>query len=112
MQIKAKVSAKPSSGSHIGHEYVTFVRASTEQLRQIVSDEIYVSTLFEVIFSLMSEFSPSFCWNAIIFQHWYEGQVKLINSWLSERLELKLSSYQLTCLSFIIKVIQTQSMIV
>lgn len=59
------------------------MRGSSEQLRQIIVDELWVNTLFE---------------------HWYEGQMKMINEWLTERLQQSLSPYQLTCLSFIVKV--------
>ncbi|KAI6216158.1 hypothetical protein M3Y99_01836800 [Aphelenchoides fujianensis] len=34
---------------------------------------------------------------------WYDGQMKMINEWLTERLQQSLSNYQLTCLSFIVK---------
>lgn len=67
----------------MGQQYVTFVRASTEQLKQIVVDEVYVNTLFE---------------------HWYDAQLKMMNNWLSERADQALSSYQVTCLSFMVKV--------
>lgn len=77
-----KQQAKQQSSSHMGHEYVTFMRASSEQLRQVVSDEVYVNNLFE---------------------HWYEAQMKLLNNWLTERLQQSLSAYQLACLSFVAK---------
>ena len=37
-----------SSGREVGKAYVNFVRNSTEQLRQKVSDECWVINLFEV----------------------------------------------------------------
>jgi len=66
----------------LGNNYVTFMRSCSEQLRQIVTDELWVNALFE---------------------HWYDGQMELINSWLTERLQQSLSHYQLTCISFIVK---------
>ncbi|KAI6206643.1 hypothetical protein M3Y94_00936000 [Aphelenchoides besseyi] len=68
--------------AHLGHQYVTFMRGSSEQMRQVVTDEVWVNDLFE---------------------RWYEGQMKMINEWLTERLQQSLSNYQLTCLSFIVK---------
>uniref|UniRef100_A0A913HX65 Calcium-dependent secretion activator n=1 Tax=Strongyloides stercoralis TaxID=6248 RepID=A0A913HX65_STRER len=67
---------------HLGHSYVTFMRGSTEVLRQIVTDEVWVNNLFE---------------------RWYDGQMKMINNWLTERLQQSLSNYQLTCLIHIMK---------
>ncbi|CAJ0587828.1 unnamed protein product, partial [Mesorhabditis spiculigera] len=81
--VKQPVGATPSQQSgHIGNNYVTFMRGCTEQLRQIVVDEVWVNRVFE---------------------HWYDNQMKLINEWLTERLQQNLSPYQFTCLSFIVK---------
>lgn len=44
-----KTNVKAQSSGHLGHQYITFVRACTEQLRQIVLDELYVNNLFEVL---------------------------------------------------------------
>ncbi|KAK0399963.1 hypothetical protein QR680_003296 [Steinernema hermaphroditum] len=78
---KTPANQAQNSG-HIGHNYVTFMRACTEQLRQIVIDEVWVNALFE---------------------HWYDGQMSMISEWLTERLQQSLSPYQLTCLSFMVK---------
>ncbi|ETN74319.1 hypothetical protein NECAME_13044 [Necator americanus] len=78
---KTPVSQQQSTG-HFGNSYVTFMRGCTEQLRQIVTDEVWVNTLFE---------------------NWYSNQMKMINEWLTERLQQSLSPYQFTCLSFIVK---------
>ncbi|KAK6056268.1 hypothetical protein COOONC_06225 [Cooperia oncophora] len=43
---KAPVTQQQSTG-HMGNSYVTFMRGCTEQLRQIVTDEVWVNTLFE-----------------------------------------------------------------
>lgn len=77
-----KGNANQQQTAHLGHSYVTFLRGSSEQLRQVVTDEVWVNDLFE---------------------RWYDGQMKMINDWLIERLQQSLSSYQLTCLSFIVK---------
>ncbi|MCP9265670.1 hypothetical protein DINM_021018 [Dirofilaria immitis] len=42
-------------------------------------------------------------------QQWYEGQMKMLNDWLTERLQQSLSPYQLTCLSFMVKKIYSDS---
>ena len=34
--------------AHLGNEYVQFCRVNAEQLRQVVVDEFWVNTLFEV----------------------------------------------------------------
>ncbi|XP_003375187.1 calcium-dependent secretion activator 1 [Trichinella spiralis] len=73
---------KAPSASHLGHSYIEFMRISLEQLRQLVTDELFVTHLFEV---------------------WYSGQLQLINNWLTERHDRSLSAYQLTCLSYLMK---------
>ncbi|KJH40596.1 hypothetical protein DICVIV_13447 [Dictyocaulus viviparus] len=78
---KTAVSQQQST-VHLGNTYVVFMRGCTEQLRQIVTDEVWVNTLFE---------------------NWYANQVRMINEWLTERLQQSLSPYQFTCVSFIVK---------
>uniref|UniRef100_A0A915E7I8 MHD1 domain-containing protein n=1 Tax=Ditylenchus dipsaci TaxID=166011 RepID=A0A915E7I8_9BILA len=78
----AAANQTQQNAAHLGQSYVGFMRGSSEQLQQVVIDEVWVNRLFE---------------------HWYDGQVKLINDWLTERLQQSLSPYQLTCLSFIVK---------
>lgn len=39
-------------------------------------------------------------------KNWYTEQVKLISSWLSERMEICLHAYQLACLTLIVKKIR------
>ncbi|XP_077497158.1 calcium-dependent secretion activator 1 isoform X11 [Amblyomma americanum] len=66
-----------SSGKEVGQQYVNSVRNSMEQLRQKVSDELWVLALFE---------------------QWYAAQMSLLCSWLSERLDHGLHSIQLSAL--------------
>ncbi|VBB25403.1 unnamed protein product [Acanthocheilonema viteae] len=82
------IVSQPQNSGHYGHSYVTFMRVCTEQLRQVVVDELWVNALFE---------------------HWYEGQMKMLNDWLTERLQQSLSQYQLMCLSFMVKKIYSDS---
>ncbi|VDM98074.1 unnamed protein product [Thelazia callipaeda] len=86
-QTATKATQSQNSG-HFGHSYVTFMRICTEQLRQVVVDELWVNALFE---------------------HWYDGQMNMINEWLTERLQQSLSPYQLTCLLFMVKKIYSDS---
>ncbi|KAL1235108.1 Calcium-dependent secretion activator [Trichinella spiralis] len=79
---KQRPVTKAPSASHLGHSYIEFMRISLEQLRQLVTDELFVTHLFEV---------------------WYSGQLQLINNWLTERHDRSLSAYQLTCLSYLMK---------
>ncbi|OQR68490.1 Ca2+-dependent activator protein for secretion 2 isoform A-like [Tropilaelaps mercedesae] len=66
-----------SSGKEVGQCYVNFVRNSMEQLRQKVSDELWVLNLFEL---------------------WYSSQMTMLCAWLSERMEHGLHSLQLSAL--------------
>uniref|UniRef100_A0A7E4VUH8 Calcium-dependent secretion activator n=1 Tax=Panagrellus redivivus TaxID=6233 RepID=A0A7E4VUH8_PANRE len=77
----AKNAAQSQNSGHLGNSYVNFMSGSAEVLNQ-VSDVVWVNSLF---------------------QHWYIGQMRMINEWLTERLQQSLSPYQLTCLSFIVK---------
>jgi len=63
---------------------VSFLNLNLEILRQKVNNELFVIGAFE---------------------KWYTEQVALISSWLSERLEISLNTYQLSCMSLIVKVI-------
>ncbi|CDW53396.1 protein unc h; protein unc b; protein unc a, partial [Trichuris trichiura] len=83
ISIFQRTQAKAPSPTHLGHSYVDFMRISIEQLRQLVSDELFVT---------------HFLLNLILF-----GQLQLINNWLMERHDRSLSAYQMTCLSYIMK---------
>ncbi|CAH1784696.1 unnamed protein product [Owenia fusiformis] len=61
----------------LGKQYVEFMRYNLDQLRQKISDELYTLTIFE---------------------DWYNGQMKMICDWLTNRLDSSLHPYQLTCL--------------
>jgi len=43
----------------------------------------------------------------ILIKNWYTEQVKLISSWLSERMEICLHPYQLACLTMIVKKVRS-----
>ena len=44
----SKPAANQQQSGHMGHSYVNFMRGSSEMLRQIVIDEVWVNNLFEV----------------------------------------------------------------
>ncbi|XP_021351970.1 calcium-dependent secretion activator 1-like isoform X5 [Mizuhopecten yessoensis] len=62
--------------NELGKSYVDFMRANLEQLRQKIADELFTLSIFE---------------------QWYTGQMKMICDWLTDRLDLSLHVYQLTC---------------
>ncbi|VUZ53423.1 unnamed protein product, partial [Hymenolepis diminuta] len=66
----------------VGKAYVEFMRVNLEQLRQKLSDEVYVLSAMET---------------------WYMSQTRMINEWLTERKNHSLHPYQFTCLSTIMK---------
>ncbi|KAH9285059.1 Calcium-dependent secretion activator 1 [Echinococcus granulosus] len=66
----------------VGKAYVEFMRVNLEQLRQKLSDEVYVLSGMEA---------------------WYMSQTHMINEWLNERKNHSLHPYQFTCLSTIMK---------
>lgn len=69
-----------SSGKEVGQAYINFSRNSMEQLRQKVTDELWVLSVFEV---------------------WYASQMNMLCAWLSERLDHGLHSFQLAALAHI-----------
>ncbi|KAA0189146.1 hypothetical protein HAZT_HAZT003413 [Hyalella azteca] len=71
------------SGRELGKAYINFMRNSMDQIRQKVNDELWILNLLE---------------------QWYSGQVQMLCSWLSERLDHNLHPYQCTCLAHIVKV--------
>ncbi|XP_064633820.1 calcium-dependent secretion activator 1-like isoform X2 [Lineus longissimus] len=72
--------AKPVN--ELGKSYVDFMRGNLEQLRQKITDELYILNIFE---------------------QWYSGQLKSVCDWLTDRLDLSLHPYQLACLMIIVK---------
>ncbi|KAB7508014.1 Calcium-dependent secretion activator, partial [Armadillidium nasatum] len=72
------------SGRELGKAYVNFSRNSMDQIRQKVNDELWILNLFE---------------------QWYTGQVQMLCSWLSERMDHNLHPYQCTCLAHIVKLL-------
>ncbi|XP_076448104.1 calcium-dependent secretion activator 1-like [Babylonia areolata] len=68
--------------NELGKSYVDFMRCNVDRLRQKITDELYTLTAFE---------------------QWYSGQMKMICDWLTDRLDLSLHPYQLTCLMTITK---------
>ncbi|XP_067934270.1 calcium-dependent secretion activator 1-like isoform X2 [Watersipora subatra] len=66
----------------LGKEYVQFLSANLDMIRQKTGDEIFVNTIFEI---------------------WYSQQLHCLNKWLAERADLALHPYQLTCVIHIIK---------
>ncbi|KAL5015108.1 hypothetical protein ScPMuIL_009378 [Solemya velum] len=70
------VSNKPVN--ELGKAYVDFMRGNLDQLRQKITDELYTLSIFE---------------------QWYTGQMKMTCDWLTDRLDLSLHPYQLTCIA-------------
>ncbi|XP_078339527.1 calcium-dependent secretion activator 1-like isoform X6 [Crassostrea virginica] len=62
--------------NELGKAYVDFMRGNLDILRQKIADELFTLSIFE---------------------QWYTGQMKMICDWLSDRLDLSLHPYQLTC---------------
>ncbi|KAI8781468.1 calcium-dependent secretion activator 1 [Biomphalaria glabrata] len=63
--------------NELGKAYVDFMRGNLDQMRNKINDELYTLSLFE---------------------QWYSGQMKMVCDWLTDRLDLSLHPYQLTCL--------------
>ncbi|XP_013399919.1 calcium-dependent secretion activator 1 [Lingula anatina] len=79
MNIAKKV---PVSNQEVGKEYVTFMRANLDVIRQKISDELFVLSICE---------------------QWYTRQMKTLCDWLSNRLDLSLHPVQLQCYQTIAK---------
>ncbi|XP_017879299.1 calcium-dependent secretion activator isoform X2 [Ceratina calcarata] len=70
------------NGKEMGQAYVSFTRNCMDQIRGKVMDELWILTFFE---------------------QWYTEQIKVLCTWLSERLDHNLHLYQCTCLAHIVK---------
>ncbi|XP_078487946.1 calcium-dependent secretion activator 1-like isoform X2 [Ciona intestinalis] len=64
-------------GMELANNFIYFIRANQDVLRESISDELFVEALFS---------------------NWYETSVKLLATWLTERSELQLNIYQLKTL--------------
>lgn len=92
-----------SSGKDVGKSYINFVRNSTEQLRQKVTDELWVLGFFEVFLVQVKSWKTKVL-TLILFQTWYNAQMELVSNWLNERMETSLHIFQLCAISLIVKV--------
>ncbi|KAK3102520.1 hypothetical protein FSP39_011931 [Pinctada imbricata] len=63
--------------NELGRSYVDFMRGNLDTLRQKIADELFTLSIFE---------------------QWYTAQMKMVCDWLTDRLDLSLHPYQLTCL--------------
>lgn len=63
--------------NELGKSYVDFMRGNLDILRQKIIDELFVLSIFE---------------------QWYTEQMKMLCDWLTDRLDLSLHPYQLTCI--------------
>ncbi|XP_044576566.1 calcium-dependent secretion activator isoform X2 [Cotesia glomerata] len=70
------------SGKEMGQAYVNFTRNCMDQIRSKVIDELWILNFFE---------------------QWYTEQIKMLCTWLSDRLDHSLHLYQCTCLAHIVK---------
>ncbi|KAL4226400.1 secretion activator [Mactra antiquata] len=68
--------------NELGKAYVDFMRGNLDILRQKIIDELFVLSIFE---------------------QWYHDQMKMVCDWLTDRLDLSLHPYQLTCIMAIIR---------
>jgi hypothetical protein len=83
-----------------------------EQIRQKVVDELFALTMLEVGYHTRIDLLVSVafvcCYITIATvccaQTWYAGQVKMVNDWLTERVNMPLHPYQLNCLMSIVRV--------
>lgn len=63
--------------NELGKSYVDFMRGNLDILRQKIVDELFVLSIFE---------------------QWYHDEMKMLCDWLTDRLDLSLHPYQLTCI--------------
>ncbi|XP_057323000.1 calcium-dependent secretion activator isoform X2 [Microplitis mediator] len=70
------------SGKEMGQAYVNFTRNCMDQIRSKVIDELWILNFFE---------------------QWYTEQIKMLCTWLTDRLDHSLHLYQCTCLAHIVK---------
>ncbi|KAL3310750.1 Ca -dependent secretion activator, partial [Cichlidogyrus casuarinus] len=76
------ISHAQKQTDEMGKAYVEFIRVNLEQMRQKVTDELYILQIMET---------------------WYMTQMRMMNEWLQERKSHGLSQYQYQCISMIIK---------
>ncbi|XP_014678327.1 PREDICTED: calcium-dependent secretion activator 2-like, partial [Priapulus caudatus] len=75
-------SSQNPPANELGLSYVNFIRANLEIFHQKINDELWILGLFE---------------------YWYTQTMNAICDWLTDRLDLSLHPYQMTCLGLIVK---------
>ncbi|XP_068169496.1 calcium-dependent secretion activator 2-like isoform X1 [Antennarius striatus] len=78
----AKYVEVPKPGMDLADTYITFVRQNQDILRDRINDELYIEKVFD---------------------QWYNGSMKAVCIWLTDRLDLQLHTYQLKTLIKIVK---------
>jgi len=70
------------SGTDLGKSYILFIRSNLDTLSKRITDD---------------------CWILIVTERWYHGQMGMLATWLTNRMDKALHPYQCTCLSHIVK---------
>uniref|UniRef100_A0A0K2T649 MUN domain-containing protein n=1 Tax=Lepeophtheirus salmonis TaxID=72036 RepID=A0A0K2T649_LEPSM len=76
------------TGSDLGKQYMSFIRANMDQIAKKISDDLWVLNVME---------------------RWHGEQVQMLCTWLTDRLDRSLHPYQCTCLAHIVKTIRGES---
>ncbi|XP_071749164.1 calcium-dependent secretion activator isoform X2 [Lepeophtheirus salmonis] len=75
------------TGSDLGKQYMSFIRANMDQIAKKISDDLWVLNVME---------------------RWHGEQVQMLCTWLTDRLDRSLHPYQCTCLAHIVKKIYNE----
>jgi len=70
------------SGTDLGKSYILFIRSNLDTLSKRITDD---------------------CWILVVTERWYHGQMGMLATWLTNRMDKALHPYQCTCLSHIVK---------
>merc|ERR1719234_2585339 len=70
------------SGTDLGKSYILFIRSNLDTLSKRITDD---------------------CWILVVTERWYHGQMGMLATWLTNRMDKALPPYQCTCLSHIVK---------
>ncbi len=71
------------NGTGLGKQYMGFIRGNMDHIAKKITDDLWVLSVME---------------------RWYNEQVQVMCTWLTDRLDRALHPYQCTCLAHIVKV--------
>ena len=88
------------SGTDLGKSYILFIRSNLDTLSKRITDDCWILIVTERYYQDKKAKAKRQKQST----RWYHGQMGMLATWLTNRMDKALHPYQCTCLSHIVKV--------